>query len=80
MPARTHDINGHDPLSVFTDPPPNETSEQKAAREKREAEEQRVSDSIDEDIKSERAALRKDKHVVKVLLLGQSESGESSCV
>ena len=68
-----------DPLAVFTDPPPGETAEQKVAREAREAEEKRISDEIDEGIKKDRAAMKKEKEmVVKVLLLGQSESGKST--
>ncbi|KAG5650297.1 hypothetical protein H0H81_012716 [Sphagnurus paluster] len=64
-----------DPFAIFTLPPPNETPEQRSAREHREAEEKRVSDRIDEEIKAEKAALKKQKGVVRVLLLGQSESG-----
>lgn len=68
-----------DPLSVFTDPPPDETDEQRAVRETREAEEKRVSDEIDEGIRKDKAAMKKEKEqVVKVLLLGQSESGKST--
>jgi hypothetical protein len=36
----------------------------------------RRSDAIDDDIKLERSALKKERNVVKVLLLGQSESGK----
>lgn len=64
-----------DPFAIFIAPPPNETPADKAARERREAEEKRISDRIDEDIKLERVALKKKKSVVRVLLLGQSESG-----
>jgi hypothetical protein len=66
-----------DPLAIFTSPPPNETPSERKTRETREAEEKRVSDEID-------AGLREDKirkqgeRVVKVLLLGQGESGKST--
>ncbi|KAG5641747.1 hypothetical protein DXG03_004292 [Asterophora parasitica] len=68
-----------DPFAIFTTPPPDETPQEKTLRERREVEEKRVSDGIDEEIKAEKAALKKtQKSVVKVLLLGQSESGKST--
>lgn len=66
-----------DPLAIVTAPPPNETPEEKAAREEREAEAQRISDQIDDELRAERAALKKQEQIVKILLLGQSESGKS---
>ncbi|EPQ53862.1 guanine nucleotide binding protein alpha subunit [Gloeophyllum trabeum ATCC 11539] len=68
----------HDPLACMTAPPANETWEQKLARERREAEAKRISDEIDQKLKSERAALKRNKKPVKVLLLGQAESGKST--
>ncbi|KAL4073611.1 guanine nucleotide binding protein, alpha subunit [Scleroderma citrinum] len=67
-----------DPLAVVTAPPPNETAEEKAAREEREAEARRISDQIDEELRADKAALRKHEETVKILLLGQSESGKST--
>lgn len=67
-----------DPFHELMQPPPDETSAQKTARLKRELDAQRVSDSIDEDIKQERAIAKKRRDVIKVLLLGQAESGEHS--
>ena len=68
-----------DPLAVFTQPPPDETAQQKAQREREEAEAKRVSDEIDEGLKRDKAALKKESEsIVKVLLLGQSESGKST--
>jgi guanine nucleotide-binding protein alpha-1 subunit len=64
-----------DPLSRALQPPANETSEQRAVREAKEAEARRVSDRIDEQIKSEKQATSRSKTQVKVLLLGQAESG-----
>ncbi|KAF9237712.1 guanine nucleotide binding protein, alpha subunit [Melanogaster broomeanus] len=67
-----------DPLAIVTAPPPNETPQEKAAREEREAEAHRISDQIDEEIRADRAALREQEQMVKILLLGQSESGKST--
>ncbi len=64
-----------DPLSQALEPPANETSEQRAVREAKEAEARLVSDRIDEQIKSEKQANSRSKAQVKVLLLGQAESG-----
>ena len=49
----------------------------KAARRKRELEARRVNDTIDEEIDQERVKLKKET-AVRVLLLGQSESGKST--
>ncbi|KAJ2915543.1 hypothetical protein MD484_g4866, partial [Candolleomyces efflorescens] len=68
-----------DPLAVFTRPPANETLVEREAREAREADAKRRSEAIDEDIRKEKARLkREEKNLVKVLLLGQSESGKST--
>lgn len=64
-----------DPFASILSPPVNETPEEKDAREHAEAEARRISDSIDEQLRQERCALKKKKKPVKVLLLGQSESG-----
>lgn len=68
----------HDPFAIFTTPPPDETPAEREIRLRREVEEKRVSDRIDEEIKREKAMLKKQKDIVKVLLLGQSESGKST--
>ena len=65
-----------DPFYELMQPPANETPAQKTARQKRELDAQRHSDGIDDDIKQERAEAKKQRGVIKVLLLGQSESGE----
>lgn len=65
-----------DPLTQALAPPPDETDEQRAERLQKEERARRVSDEIDEQIRQERAALKKQKRPIKVLLLGQSESGE----
>lgn len=66
----------YDPFAAFLAPPPGETPGERADREAREAEAKRVSDMIDDQLKVERAAMKKAKNAVRVLLLGQSESGE----
>ncbi len=66
-----------DPFYELMKPPPNETPAQMTARMKREADAQRVSDAIDEDIKHARNIQRKERSIVKLLLLGQAESGTS---
>ncbi|KAG6815712.1 hypothetical protein H0H87_012028 [Tephrocybe sp. NHM501043] len=68
----------NDPFALFTAPPAGETVADRNSRERREAEEKRISDRIDEELKAERAAMKKQKAIVKVLLLGQSESGKST--
>jgi len=64
-----------DPFASILAPPPDESPEAKEDRERSEAEARRVSDSIDDQLRQERIALKKKKKPVKVLLLGQSESG-----
>lgn len=64
-----------DPLTMAMRPPADETPEQQLAREQREADARRVSEAIDEQIGKEKRALAKKKKPVKVLLLGQAESG-----
>ncbi|KAK1229921.1 hypothetical protein PQX77_007020 [Marasmius sp. AFHP31] len=67
-----------DPFYHLMQPPPGETPEEASARLKREADAQRVSDAIDEDIKHQKALAKRNANVVKVLLLGQAESGKST--
>jgi guanine nucleotide-binding protein alpha-1 subunit len=69
-------ITDSDPFADFLRPPPDESPPARAARERREAEAKRVSEQIDEDIRNEKSAMRKRRHQVTVLLLGQSESGK----
>ncbi|KAH9837774.1 G-alpha-domain-containing protein [Rhodofomes roseus] len=68
-----------DPLALAIAPPPNETAEQREARLNAEAEARRISEKIDEQLRVDKAAHRKRRsQTVKVLLLGQSESGKST--
>ncbi|KAJ7153475.1 guanine nucleotide binding protein, alpha subunit [Mycena crocata] len=66
-----------DPLTAALAPPPNETPEEREARERAEAEARRVSDEIDAQLRRERENEKKRKPV-KLLLLGQSESGKTA--
>lgn len=71
-------IDLDDPLTLAIAPPADETPEARALRLQLEDEARRTNDEIDEMLRQERAALRKRKKPVKVLLLGQSESGKST--
>lgn len=71
MPKGTSD---RDPLEDVLRPPLDETEEERSIRLKTEEQAKRVSDAIDEAIRQERQAAKK-KDVVRILLLGQSESG-----
>lgn len=77
IPALT---DPNDPFYVFLRPPPGETPEQRVDRERKEAEARKVNDEIDEMLRAEKSAMKKRKKPVKVLLLGQSESGACCCV
>ncbi|KAJ3976737.1 guanine nucleotide binding protein, alpha subunit [Lentinula raphanica] len=65
-----------DPFDEFLKPPPGETSEERLKRQAREEEALKISMAIDASIKAERQA-RKKMRIVRLLLLGQSESGKS---
>ncbi|GLB39143.1 putative G protein alpha subunit [Lyophyllum shimeji] len=73
MPVPTSD----DPLDEVLRPPPDETPEQRELRLAREEEAAKISQAIDASIKAEKQA-RKKKRIVRLLLLGQSESGKST--
>lgn len=77
MPSGNKPQLEYDPLDELLKPPPNETEEDRVIRMAQEAEAQRISHQIDESIKAERQQQKK-KSVVRLLLLGQSESGMSS--
>ncbi|GJJ06492.1 hypothetical protein Clacol_000684 [Clathrus columnatus] len=69
-----------DPLSVAIQPPADETPQQRTARQQAEVEAARISGEIDAQIESDREKLKKRavKQEVKVVLLGQAESGKST--
>ncbi|KAJ7590518.1 guanine nucleotide binding protein, alpha subunit [Mycena floridula] len=77
MPGRLASDH-NDPFARLIAPPPNETLAEKSIREKKEADALRVSNAIDDEIKEAKAAMKRNKNTVKVLLLGQSESGKST--
>ena len=64
-----------DPLSRALSPPPKETPEQRTQREAKEVDARRVSDRIDDQIKTEKRAVSLKKDPVRVLMLGPAESG-----
>ena len=74
--ATYHDPN--DPFAILLAPPLDETPEQCKAREAEEEAARKVSHRIDEELNAEKAALKKKKNGIKVLVLGQSESGMCS--
>ena len=67
-----------DPFEAVLRPPPDETPAQRDARIRAEQNAKQVSDAIDEQLRAERADLKKNKPDVRILLLGQSESGKST--
>lgn len=71
----TRALVDQDPLALAAAPPPDETLAERMIREKAEAEAKKISDEIDEQIKRDKLASKRRKRSVKVLLLGQSESG-----
>lgn len=64
-----------DPFAILLAPPANETPAQRRTRKQAEEDARKESLRIDEILKADKALLKKRKNVVKVLLLGQSESG-----
>ncbi|KAF9226236.1 G-alpha-domain-containing protein [Gyrodon lividus] len=77
MPSTAKSLHDFDPLDELLKPPPDETEEDRLIRLAQEAEARRISHQIDESIKAERQQQKK-KSVVRLLLLGQSESGKST--
>lgn len=75
MPSKNKIVTEGDPLAYLMLPPPNETEEQKQARMAAEAEAKRISDAIDEELQRQAKAEKRAPKPVKILLLGQSESG-----
>ncbi|KAG2139175.1 guanine nucleotide binding protein, alpha subunit [Suillus bovinus] len=76
---RTSSIRSQDdPLSLAIRPPPEESDSDRHIRLQNEAEARRISEQIDEELRFERERLKKSKSDVKLLLLGQAESGKST--
>jgi hypothetical protein len=57
-------------------PPQDESPHERVIREQEEARAKVASDAIDEQIKLDRVAFRRYQRAIKLLLLGQSESGQ----
>jgi guanine nucleotide-binding protein subunit alpha len=68
----TLDLDRDDPLSWALAPPENETLVEQAARVAAQADAQRRSDAIDEEINRRRLEIKKAPKPVRVLLLGVS--------
>lgn len=69
-----------DPLSLAIAPPRDESPSSRWQREQAEAHARRVSSQIDDAIKAEKMAMKKGKKPIRVLLLGQSESGKTTTI
>ncbi|KAF8170297.1 guanine nucleotide binding protein, alpha subunit [Mycena galopus ATCC 62051] len=67
-----------DPLTLALAPPPGETPQDREARLQREREAKKRSDLIDQELALQKTANKKSTKPVKILLLGQSESGKST--
>ncbi|KAG6830877.1 hypothetical protein H0H92_014242 [Tricholoma furcatifolium] len=67
-----------DPLSTAMRPSISETDSQRRTRLFAEAEAKRVSEQIDEELRQDRERMKRSKGDVKLLLLGQAESGKST--
>ncbi|KAI0363490.1 G-alpha-domain-containing protein [Pilatotrama ljubarskyi] len=67
-----------DPLARALQPPFDETPEEREARIRQQEEAQRVSREIDEEIAQARRAYERRRRAIKILLLGQAESGKST--
>jgi guanine nucleotide-binding protein alpha-1 subunit len=63
-----------DPFEEFLRPPPDETPDERELRTAKEERARQISLEIDQHIKAERQD-RGRKRIVRLLLLGQSESG-----
>lgn len=77
MPLPARNPNDVDPFDELLRPPPGETEQDRLIRLAQEAEAKRRSQAIDNSLKAERMQQKK-KSVVRLLLLGQSESGKST--
>lgn len=66
-----------DPLSLAIAPPPDETLEERIVREISEKEALLRSREIDAELKVAKMAMKRYKNAIKILVLGQSLSGES---
>ncbi|KAJ6590545.1 guanine nucleotide binding protein, alpha subunit [Mycena vulgaris] len=77
MPTKVRRVED-DPLTLALAPPEGETVEQREVRLLLEKEAKEISDAIDDQLSRDKAQEKKGPRAVKVLLLGQSESGKST--
>ncbi|KAJ3971688.1 guanine nucleotide binding protein, alpha subunit [Lentinula raphanica] len=77
MHRRSAVSEDEDPLTLAIAPPPNETPAEREHRLFEERKAKEISDRIDEEINAQRLAEKKE-NPVRVLLLGQSESGKTT--
>ncbi|KAJ6541761.1 guanine nucleotide binding protein, alpha subunit [Mycena capillaripes] len=80
MPTRVprRPMEDLDPIANAIAPPQNESSEERELRVQKERAAKQVSDAIDAELSREQAHEKKRPKPVKILLLGQSESGKST--
>ncbi|KAF7307491.1 hypothetical protein MIND_00543600 [Mycena indigotica] len=80
MPTRVarRPMEDIDPFANAIAPPQNETPEDREVRMQKERAAKQVSDAIDAELSKEQAYEKKRPKPVKILLLGQSESGKST--
>lgn len=78
MKSRRQRTNDDDPLTQAIAPPTNESQHQRELRMRAEQEAQRISDAIDDELNRQRIADKRSPKPIKILLLGQSESGKST--
>ncbi|KAI0350747.1 G-protein alpha subunit [Trametes cingulata] len=74
----TSNPDGDDPLARALQPPFDESPEERDARLRQQEEALRVSREIDEEIALARKAYERRRRAIKILLLGQAESGKST--
>ncbi|CCM05237.1 uncharacterized protein FIBRA_07447 [Fibroporia radiculosa] len=74
----TSATDADDPLSKALQPPPDESPDDRALRLQQQREAQAISHRIDEDIQESKKAFDRRKKAIKILLLGQAESGKST--
>ncbi|PCH39013.1 G-protein alpha subunit [Wolfiporia cocos MD-104 SS10] len=67
-----------DPLAKALQPPPDESPDDRALRLQQQKEAQAVSHKIDERIQEDKKVFDRRKKAIKILLLGQAESGKST--
>ncbi|TDL19939.1 guanine nucleotide binding protein alpha subunit [Rickenella mellea] len=76
--TRSSVYSADDPLALALQPPESESERERQARLKAEEDAKANSDRIDDQLRLERESLKKRRNEVKLLLLGQAESGKST--